>query len=98
MGAGDIKLFSVIGCYLSIKDMLICLVFAFLLGAFLSLIKMIIHKNLFSRMQYLAIYIQKSIHSSEVVLYHKGTPDKNSVIPFSIPILISVFLHWGGIY
>lgn len=98
LGAGDIKLFSVVGCYLPIKISLMTLCTAFLIGALLSLIKMIIHKNLFFRMQYLATYLKKSISSNQSHSYHSGIPDKNSVIPFSIPILLSVLLHWGGIY
>ena len=40
IGAGDIKLFSLIGCYLSFMEVLYCMFLAFVVGAIVSLMFM----------------------------------------------------------
>lgn len=52
IGAGDIKLFSVTGSFLGIKGVISSLIFAFIVGAIISLIKIIrfqFLKNLISK-------------------------------------------------
>lgn len=46
LGAGDIKLFSVIAGFLTMKDMWTCIVAAFLAGAVLSIGKIIFAKRM----------------------------------------------------
>lgn len=46
LGAGDIKLFSVIGCFLSYKDTFYCILLAFLIGGIISLFKLFFLKVL----------------------------------------------------
>lgn len=48
LGAGDIKLFSLIGGFLNLKELIWCIVFAFLFAAVFSLIKMISYGRFFS--------------------------------------------------
>jgi Flp pilus assembly protein protease CpaA len=69
LGAGDIKLFSVIsgvsGVYSIIDVMTVSLFF----GALLSVIFLIRHRNLRSRLQYLAAYFSKIIIKKEILPY-----------------------------
>lgn len=45
LGAGDVKLLSVAGCFLTIKESIWCLGLSFLLGAAISLLKMAVERN-----------------------------------------------------
>ena len=52
LGAGDVKLLSVAGCFLTIKESIWCLGLSFLLGAAISLLKMAVERNFLERMKY----------------------------------------------
>lgn len=56
LGAGDIKLFSVIGSFLNFKEMQICILVAFLAGALWSLVRLVHEKTLFLRLEEAIIY------------------------------------------
>lgn len=45
LGAGDIKLFSLVGCFTNFKELAACMVMAFVWGAFASLLKLILAGN-----------------------------------------------------
>ena len=49
LGAGDVKLLSVAGCFLTIKESIWCLGLSFLLGAAISLLKMAVERNFLER-------------------------------------------------
>lgn len=44
LGAGDIKLLAAAGCFLTVKEIVICLGISFLLGAIFSILKMAAEK------------------------------------------------------
>ena len=48
LGAGDIKLFSMIGSIWNLKLLCYCMIFSFLTGAVFSLLKLLYQKNLIS--------------------------------------------------
>lgn len=98
LGAADIKLFCVIGAFVTLENLFHIMIGAFLFGAIISLAKMLIQKSIYYRMQFLANYIQKTIKNGQVELYHGKTLDRKSVIPFALPITISVFLKIGGVF
>ena len=56
LGAGDIKLFSVIGSFFNFKEMQICILVAFLAGALWSLVRLVHEKTLFLRLEEAIIY------------------------------------------
>lgn len=64
IGAGDIKLFSVVGSFLGIKGVFISLIFAFVVGAIISILKLIkvqiIKKDIFHRKS--IIFPKNKIH------------------------------------
>lgn len=95
MGAGDVKLFAVIGAFLGTAGTVLCLVIAFLVGAVFSLVKMCYNGNYMVRMQCLARYVQEVIQGGRWKLYDSGTGMKNR-IHFSLPILISVIVVYIG--
>ena len=51
LGAGDIKLFSLIGGFVNFKELLWCIIFAFLFAAAFSLLKMLYYGTFLSSMK-----------------------------------------------
>jgi len=43
LGAGDIKLFSLIGVFVNLKELATCVIVAFVIGAIWSLVRIILH-------------------------------------------------------
>ncbi len=91
LGAGDIKLFSVIGCFLKLKQLVCCIVMSFAVGALLALLWMVRYRTLFSGLQdgirYIADLLQGNWHAYE------GTEGgKENRMHFSVAILIGLVL------
>lgn len=102
LGAGDVKLLSVAGCFLTAKETILCLGLSFALGAVLSLAKMIAEKNFLERMKYFLWYIADVFTSGEWKFYEEDRNDrqrrKEGKIHFSIPVLLGMVVYKGGIY
>lgn len=106
MGAGDLKLLSVLGFYFPFLELIFCIFMAFLLGAFHSLFALIRYENFYERMTYLFSYLKECFCLGRFRYYYLdsgGNRDAdfgqdNSKIHFSIPIFISVLLHMGGVF
>lgn len=97
IGAGDIKLFSVLGGFMGPAAVAVCIGISFLFGAALSLAVLILCGNLKSRLRYFAGYFNRLITTKEIIPYlRKGRRMEN--IHFSVPILMSVLLFAGGFY
>ncbi len=93
LGAGDIKLFSVIGGFYGSHFVLRTIVVSFIIGALLSIIQLIRYGNLVNRLQYLAKFISECFREKELRSYYEASRDGRScVIHFSIAIAIAVFL------
>ena len=102
LGAGDIKLFSLIGCFLSIKDASRCIAAAFFIAAIHSLILLLLRKNLIKRMQYALAYLSYCFRKKRIMAYYpegnKGeVMRRESGIRFTISILIGTVLVTGGV-
>lgn len=106
MGAGDIKLFSVLGFYFPFMEVLFCIFMAFLLGAFASVISFVRYENFVERMTYLFSYLKDCICRGHFRYYYldskgktiSGSGYNKSKIHFASPIFISVLLHVGGVF
>lgn len=110
LGAGDIKLFSVVGSFYGASFVFYTIILAFLLGGLMSIIHLIKSKQVIYRLQILAEYIQ-TYRSQVNCLDEKGK--KQIVIPyydiqrdgyggtihFSVAILgaliIQILMIWG---
>lgn len=95
LGAGDIKLFSIVGSYLGIKGLCACIVCSFITGAVFSLIKMLYQQNLMIRLKYFQSYIKESISTQTIKKYDKNSDGKENGIHFSIAILIGFLVYLG---
>ncbi len=102
LGAGDLKLLAAAGCFLTIKEILICLGISFFIGAVFSLLKMTAEKNFLQRMKYLLSYILDVFKYREWKFYKEdfkdGREKREGKIHFSLPILLAVAIYKGGIY
>lgn len=85
MGAGDIKMMAVITGCLGFSAGIKAIVCGFLIGAVLALVKMLMQKNLFKRLNYLAAYIRRLFLTKEIVPYYAAERDgSQAVIPFTL--------------
>ena len=90
LGAGDIKLFSLIGGFVNFKVLTSCILYAFLCAGMYSFFKMIYCKTFFSSMQNVGIYIQNvCMGQKEMYCTVHGQKSK---IHFSVFILCGLLL------
>lgn len=101
LGAGDIKLLAAAGCFLTVREIMICLTLAFLAGAVLSLLKMLAERSFLQRMSYLLSYILDVFKSGEWKFYEEDIRERKErnkgKIHFAVPILLGVVLYKGGV-
>lgn len=88
LGAGDIKLFSVIGGIWNIKLLSYCVIFSFLSGAVYAFFKLIYQRNLLKSLIYFFQYVETSIREGKIRMYHKKSHKNQNVMCFSIAIFI----------
>lgn len=97
IGAGDIKLLSVLGGFMGPVASAICVGISLAFGAILSLAILILCGNLVSRLRYFTDYFTRLVTTKEVVPYMvSGRRMEN--FHFSIPILMGILLFAGGYY
>lgn len=88
LGAGDIKLFSMIGGIWGFQMLCKTIILSFLVGAVMSLCKLLRHRNLISRLLVLKGYVCQVIRAGRLSMYPQEFQEKQHVIHFSIAILI----------
>ena len=101
LGAGDIKLFSLIGCFLPISEAFNCIILSFFLAGVASLLILLKNKTLFHRMEYAGKYLLDCLHSGTLKSYYPEGDEgekmkKDNSISFAVPILISTLFILGG--
>lgn len=90
IGAADVKLFMVLGCFFGTDGTVEYLFPILISGGVLSLIKLYYKKNLKKRIKYLKDYFKNYAVTRQVVPYYRGPIDKDAVIPLAIPIFLGV--------
>lgn len=88
LGAGDIKLFSMIGGIWGFKVLCTTIAAAFLVAGLMSLGKILFHRNFISRLRIFATYMEQVLASGKLLKYPQDSLGKHHVIHFSISILI----------
>ena len=95
LGAGDIKLFSLIGGFVNFKELMWCIVYAFLFAAVFSVLKMLYYRIFFSSMRNVFYYFIR-VFMGERLAYVPLDKTKNR-IHFSVAILcgftLSMYLY-----
>lgn len=98
LGAGDIKLFSVIGSFLNFKGLCSCIVFAFLFGAGISMVRLLYDRSLMRKMWEFLQYIGCTVRTREITCYRESR-SRQDVICFSVPILAGYLYYlWEVVY
>ena len=96
LGAGDIKLFSLIGGFVNIEKLIRCMVFAFLFGALFSFIKMLYLGTFFSSMKNVREYMYETLKGKRKAYQPESLKDGR--IHFSIAILCGfIVTDIGGV-
>ncbi|MEG1291316.1 MAG: A24 family peptidase [Lachnospiraceae bacterium] len=98
LGAGDIKLFSVVGGIWNLEILKITLVAAFFTGAVMSLCVLIYHQNLNTRLRIFGIYLRQVMCTGRITRYPKESKETRNFIHFSIAILIGFIVALGVVY
>ena len=97
MGAGDIKLLTVLGGFLGRAEILEGMFCIFLLGAVLSAAFLITCGNVAERFRYFCDYMAGFGAGNGITPYGKqGSCVEN--MHFTVPILLGLMLHAGGVY
>lgn len=102
-GAGDVKLFVLIGSFQNIGEATAILAGAFVIGAGFSLVKLAVEQNGRERLQYFFSYLREICRTGHWKVYGEDlkqdyhTYCKNK-IHFAVPILFSVVCRIGGLF
>lgn len=100
LGAGDVKLFGVVGGFFAGKESFAFLFCSFLCGAVFALVKMLYVGNGRQRIIQFYCYLLRILQSRTLEIYedseHTQTEFNHSKIHLAGPILFSVLLHIGG--
>lgn len=103
LGAGDVKLFSVIGGLSDLKTIWYCMLFAFVAGAVLACLKMVRKRIFWSRIFCFRDYIQRVFIFGKLLPYDELTGEERQqadhVMHFSVAIGIGYgicrgYLRW----
>lgn len=93
LGAGDIKLFSVIGGFTQFHTLVDCMLFAFMAAALISVAKLLYNRNLTYSLTQAMLYIQGLLQGN-VFSYRRVREDRN-LMHFSVAILIGLWIARG---
>jgi len=92
LGAGDIKLLSVISGIWSIRIAILCIVSSFVVGAAISLCKLLYYQNLVPHLIFFFTYMKELITNRVLKEYSFCSEKNQHYIHFSIPILIGYLI------
>lgn len=98
LGAGDIKLLMMTGCFLRRERLIQYLLITFAAAAVISGIKMLLWKESRRRLFYLGGYLKKAALTGSMDNYIVDTKNKRCVIRLSVPALISLIMMCAGVY
>lgn len=95
LGAGDIKLFSMISSIFSYKEIMYCMTAAFLIGAGMAFVKLVYQKNLWVRLCCFASYLRDMLEQRQFKQYSYGVREPENTIHFSIAIFLGYLISLG---
>lgn len=98
LGAGDIKLLMMTGCYMQEEKFLKYVLVTFILAAIISIARMVLVKECRERLFYLGRYIRKVALTGAVDEYDINMQEKKTLIRLSVPAFTSLIMMVAGIY
>lgn len=93
LGAGDIKLFSMIGSILTIRELCRCMVYGFAAGGLMAVIFLAADHRRWERLKHGAKYLFHLAVKGQIEPYRPPVPGTGERFPFSVPILFGVIGH-----
>ncbi len=93
LGAGDIKLFSVIGSCIGLRELVKVVIYSFFAGAVFSILLLIRNQNLHTRLIYFLNYVRTALNTKSIIKYDHESDGKQNYIHFSAAIFIG-FCIW----
>ncbi len=101
LGAGDIKLFSVIGCFWTFQNLMICILFSLMAGAVISFSRLLIQRELFRSLISFYFYIQR-VYQKKKILKYPGREMAGHQMHFSVAVfigfLVTLGVNYGGMF
>lgn len=102
LGAGDVKLFIMIGSFMEVREFIVVMVYAFVIGAFFSAGKLLTEHNGRERIAYFLSYAADVARTRRWRIYGEDLAQdyqlyRSNKIHFTVPILLGVMLKLGGI-
>lgn len=94
LGAGDIKLFSIIGGFTNFRMLISCMLFSFLAAAVIAIGKMLYNRNLTASLVKAGMFF-RGLKQTGIVSYHKEWAEERNLIHFSVAILIGYIIAAG---
>jgi prepilin peptidase CpaA len=89
LGAGDVKLFSIMSAFIGIVPTFTCIFYSFCVGAVISLFILLYKKSLLNRLKYFLTYFITVVHTGKLIPYYDVTKDGYQyTMHFSIAILL----------
>lgn len=92
LGAGDCKLFMMLGCYFSDRELLNCLFISLIIAGAVSIGKIIFYKESRERILYLGQYIRKTALTGAIDNYEIDKSSKRKIVRLALPTLCSVII------
>ena len=96
LGAGDMKLWAVVGGFLGPQRAVYCMIASLFVGAVLSIFVLLKRRNLKTRLLYFCSYIQRQ--QNGVWEPYLNEKDQDGRFHFAIAILGGILLCAGGVY
>lgn len=102
IGAGDIKVFIMIGSFVVVKELIAIVIMSFVIGAACSFAKLLTEHNGRERLYYFLSYVSDVARTRQWKIYGEHTVQdykqyRKNKIHFTVPILFSVVLRIGGV-
>lgn len=102
LGAGDVKLFIMVGSFVEVQEFIVILVSAFMIGAVFSLFKLLVEHNGRERVGYFLSYLSEVARARQWKIYGEYMVQdyklyRKNKIHFTVPVLFAAVLRMGGI-
>lgn len=96
IGAGDVKLFMLLGCYLEQHELMVCIGIAMMLAGAAALLRIICSKECRQHVKEVLCYLYKILRTGAMT---DDMPLKSraSTIRLAVPVLCSTLLCMGGV-
>ncbi|MDE7205549.1 MAG: prepilin peptidase [Lachnospiraceae bacterium] len=98
LGAGDVKLLMMTGCFIQCERIIQYLLVTFIAAAVISAVKIALFQESRERVWYFGRYLKKAVITGNVEAYIVNRTNKRCVIRLSVPAFVSLVMMCMGVY